>query len=234
MKEIDFTLESTPKTILAATKRTHRHNHHDKRSHFLDLHHKPPKPGHRNLSNSSFLSSPTSVASPPVNGVMLGGLDVLFSELMNLDSLAGLTSVVAPTYRVTCTCTCNVYCNMHVVHSTLPYLDDITIVCVRAYVFNHFSYGSESVHVEMASSFSLSFPLPASFREQLSCYMDQMDSPEFVGWVADSIEKEQNKQQYLQGVIAHLETEVTSLARETVDQMEKSMSNVRGRERGGW
>jgi len=47
-----------------------------------------------------------------------------------------------------------------------------------------------------------------------------------VGWVTDAIEKEKMKQQRLQAVIEHLESEVTNLAGETVKHMKESMIHV--------
>ena len=68
--------------------------------------------------------------------------------------------------------------------------------------------------------------LAASFQDQLSSYLGQMDSPEYAHWVAEAIEKEKMKQQHLRGVISHLETEVTNLAKDTVKQMQKNMLHV--------
>ena len=56
--------------------------------------------------------------------------------------------------------------------------------------------------------------------------MSQLSTPGFQGWVTDAIEKEKMKQSHLQGVINHLESEVTGLARETVDQMKENMKEV--------
>ncbi len=66
----------------------------------------------------------------------------------------------------------------------------------------------------------------ASFRDQLTSYLHQLDTPEYMGWVSDAIEKEKMKQQHLQGVVAHLETEVSTLAQETVSHMQESMLHV--------
>ena len=57
--------------------------------------------------------------------------------------------------------------------------------------------------------------------------MRQLSTPGFQGWVTDAIEKEKMKKSHLQGVIRHLESEVTGLARETVDQMKENMKEVR-------
>ncbi len=66
----------------------------------------------------------------------------------------------------------------------------------------------------------------ASFRDQLTSYLHQLDTPEYMGWVTDAIEKEKMKQQHLQGVVAHLEAEVSTLAQETVSHMQESMLHV--------
>jgi len=68
----------------------------------------------------------------------------------------------------------------------------------------------------------------SKFREQLSCYLGQMSSPDYVSWMTDAIEKEKMKQQHLQAVIEHLESEVTNLAGETVKHMQQSMAHVSG------
>jgi hypothetical protein len=57
--------------------------------------------------------------------------------------------------------------------------------------------------------------------------MGQLGSSEYQRWVIDAIEKEKLKQQHLKVVINHLESEVSNLAQETVDQMEHSMTQVR-------
>ena len=62
--------------------------------------------------------------------------------------------------------------------------------------------------------------------------MGQLSTPGFQGWVTDAIEKEKMKKSHLQGVINHLEAEVTGLARETVDQMKENMKEVRQSRRG--
>ena len=67
---------------------------------------------------------------------------------------------------------------------------------------------------------------PATFHSQLSCYLTQLDNPDYVGWVTDAIEKEKMKQQHLQAVIEHLESEVTNMAGETVKHMQESMIHV--------
>lgn len=66
----------------------------------------------------------------------------------------------------------------------------------------------------------------ASIQEQLSSYMQQLGSLEHQGWVREAIEKEKLKQQHLQVVVQHLESEVSNLAKETIAQMEESMSHV--------
>lgn len=68
-----------------------------------------------------------------------------------------------------------------------------------------------------------------SFKDQFSSYMSQLGSSEYQRWVIDAIEKEKLKQQHLKVVINHLESEVSNLAQETVNQMECSMEQVRGR-----
>ena len=67
-----------------------------------------------------------------------------------------------------------------------------------------------------------------SFKDQFSSYMSQLGSSEYQRWVIDAIEKEKLKQQHLKVVINHLESEVSNLAQETVNQMECSMEQVRG------
>ena len=68
-----------------------------------------------------------------------------------------------------------------------------------------------------------------SFQEQLSSYIGQLGSSDYQKWVIDAIEKEKLKQQHLKVVINHLESEVSNLAQETVNQMENSMTQVRQR-----
>ena len=65
-----------------------------------------------------------------------------------------------------------------------------------------------------------------SFREELKHYLQQTSSPVYQDWMREAIEKEKMKQKHLRAVIGHLETEVGSLAKETVGQMEKSMVQV--------
>ena len=66
-----------------------------------------------------------------------------------------------------------------------------------------------------------------SFQEQLSSYLGQLGGADYQKWVMDAIEKEKLKQQHLKVVINHLESEVSNLAQETVNQMENSMVQVR-------
>ena len=70
--------------------------------------------------------------------------------------------------------------------------------------------------------------LPSSdtFREQLSQYLGHLERPDYHSWVAAAIEQEKMKQQHLQAVIEHLESEVCNLARDTVQEMETSMTHV--------
>ncbi len=56
--------------------------------------------------------------------------------------------------------------------------------------------------------------------------MQQLGNADHQGWVKDAIEKEKLKQQHLQVVIQHLESEVSNLAKETISQMEESMTHV--------
>ena len=57
-------------------------------------------------------------------------------------------------------------------------------------------------------------------------YIDQMNNPQYVSWVTDTIEKEKMKRKHLQGVIEHLESEVTTLSLETINNMKDSMSSL--------
>ena len=66
----------------------------------------------------------------------------------------------------------------------------------------------------------------ASIQDQLSSYVQQLSSPEHQSWVREAIKKEKLKQQHLQVVIQHLKSEVSSLAKETITQMEESMTHV--------
>lgn len=69
--------------------------------------------------------------------------------------------------------------------------------------------------------------ITGSFQDQLSSYLGQLGGAEYQKWVIDAIEKEKLKQQHLKVVINHLESEVSNLAQETVNQMENSMVQVR-------
>lgn len=53
-----------------------------------------------------------------------------------------------------------------------------------------------------------------------------MENPQFMSWVTDSMEKEKMKKKHLQGVIEHLESEVTTLSVETINNMKDSMSHL--------
>ncbi len=55
-------------------------------------------------------------------------------------------------------------------------------------------------------------------------YIEQMSRPSFHSWVVDSIEKEKMKRKHLQGVVEHLESEVSTLSLETISTMKDSMS----------
>ncbi len=65
-----------------------------------------------------------------------------------------------------------------------------------------------------------------SFKEELNGYLQQTNSPTYQDWVKEAIEKEKMKQQHLKAVIGHLESEVGTLAQETVNRMENSMTHV--------
>ena len=65
-----------------------------------------------------------------------------------------------------------------------------------------------------------------TFRDQLVSYLHQMNSPRYVEWLEDSIDKERKKQEHLEAVTAHLETEVANLSKETVQKMEENMKLV--------
>ncbi len=65
-----------------------------------------------------------------------------------------------------------------------------------------------------------------SFKEELNGYIQQTDNPAYQEWVMGAIEKEKMKQQHLKAVIGHLESEVGTLAQETVSRMENSMVQV--------
>ena len=60
----------------------------------------------------------------------------------------------------------------------------------------------------------------------MMAYIDQMNDPHYVTWVTETIEKEKMKQEHLQGVIEHLESEVTTLSLETINNMKDSMSSL--------
>lgn len=60
----------------------------------------------------------------------------------------------------------------------------------------------------------------------MTSYIDNMDNPQFMSWVTDSMEKEKMKKKHLQGVIEHLESEVSTLSIETINNMKDSMSHL--------
>ena len=62
------------------------------------------------------------------------------------------------------------------------------------------------------------------FQSQMEEYIEQMSCPSFHSWVVDSIEKEKMKRKHLQGVVEHLESEVSTLSLETINTMKDSMS----------
>ena len=81
--------------------------------------------------------------------------------------------------------------------------------------------------VEVVSTVSLIIIFsPASFHHQLEAYMSQLGTPYFQQWIVDAIEKEKMKKSHLQGVITHLESEVSGLSKETVEQMKENMKEV--------
>ena len=53
-----------------------------------------------------------------------------------------------------------------------------------------------------------------------------MKTPEYSVWLTRALEKECMKQKHLQAVIAHLESDVSSLSKNTVERMEESMQKV--------
>ncbi len=65
-----------------------------------------------------------------------------------------------------------------------------------------------------------------SFQEQLSSYVQQLETADHQDWVKEAIEKEKLKKRHLQVVIQHLESEVSNLSKETIRQMEESMMQV--------
>eukprot|EP00731_Ephydatia_muelleri_P018115 Em0011g155a len=69
-------------------------------------------------------------------------------------------------------------------------------------------------------------PLLCSYREQLQAYLHQMKTPEYSVWLTRALEKECMKQKHLQAVIAHLESDVSSLSKNTVERMEESMQKL--------
>ena len=64
------------------------------------------------------------------------------------------------------------------------------------------------------------------FYEQIKAYLSQLGDPNFMEWLTDAVEKEKMKQQHLQGIIDHLESEVSTLSRESVNSMKQSMLKV--------
>ena len=94
------------------------------------------------------------------------------------------------------------------------------------YTFGSMTPRVYSVYRQDPAFYIFFFILIASFREQLTSYMHQLDTPEYMRWVSDAIEKEKMKQKHLQGVVTHLESEVTNLALETVGHMKESMLHV--------
>ena len=60
----------------------------------------------------------------------------------------------------------------------------------------------------------------------MMAYIEHMNNPQFASWVTDSIEKEKMKRKHLQGVIEHLESEVSTLSLETINNMKVSMSSL--------
>ena len=78
------------------------------------------------------------------------------------------------------------------------------------------------------SSYSSSFLVFSEcFQGQIQAYIDQLSNPVFAQWLSDAVEKEKMKLKHLQGVIEHLESEVSVLSLETVSNMEQSMLKVR-------
>lgn len=75
-------------------------------------------------------------------------------------------------------------------------------------------------------SFSSMTSLFDCFQGQIQEYIDQLDDPSFVTWLTDAVEKEKMKKEHLRAVIVHLESEVSSLSGDTINNMKESMISL--------